>query len=64
MDSQFNWRSQGRRGRLKAGQILQGLVFWMFGRGIKVSLGTVSWYRSSYGTDFDLSEIAGSVIGS
>ena len=23
--------------------------------------GTVKWYRSSYGTDFDISEIAGTV---
>ena len=39
----------------------QGLLFWLFLRGLKVSLGTVEWYRSSYGTDFDTPEIASPV---
>ena len=30
-------------------------------RVFKVSLGTVKWYRSSYGTDYDNSEVAGPV---
>ena len=30
--------------------------------GFKVSLGTVYWYGSSYGTDFDNSEIAGPLV--
>ena len=35
-----------------------GLLFWLFKGGFKVSSGTVDWYRNSYGTDFDYSEIA------
>ena len=31
--------------------------------GLEVSLGTVEWHRSSYGTDFENSEIAGPVKG-
>ena len=41
------------------GRMVQGLLFWLFQAGFKVSLGTVYWYRSNYGTDFDISEIAG-----
>ena len=37
----------------------RGLLFWLLTDGFKVSLGTLEWYRSSYGTDFDTSEIAG-----
>ena len=33
-------------------------VLWLFGGGLKVSSGTVEWYRSSCGTDFDTSETA------
>ena len=38
--------------------IVQDLPFWLFKGGFKVSSGTVEWYTSSYGTDFDSSEIA------
>ena len=34
------------------------MVIWLFERGFKVSLGPLSWYGNSYGTDFDDSEIA------
>ena len=34
------------------------MVFWLFQGGFKVSSGTVEWYMSSYGADFDNSEIA------
>ena len=37
---------------------VQSLPFWPFKGGFKVSSGTVKWYRSRYGTDFDNSEIA------
>ena len=36
----------------------QDLPFWLFQRGLKVNRGTVKWYRTSYGTDFDNSGIA------
>ena len=36
----------------------QGLLFWLLNGGFKVSSGTAKWYRNSYGTDFDNSEIA------
>ena len=39
----------------------QGQLFWLFEAGFKVSSGTVKWYRSSYGTDFENSEIASPV---
>ena len=32
---------------------MQGLLFWLFQGGLRVSPGTVEWYRSSCGTDFD-----------
>ena len=35
---------------------VQGLLFWLFQRGFKVSSETVKWYRTSYGTVFDSSE--------
>ena len=35
----------------------QGLLFWLFEGGFKVSSDTVEWYRSSSGTIFDTSEI-------
>ena len=44
------------------GSLIQGLLFWLFKGRFKVSFGTVKWYGSSSGTDFDNSEIAGSVI--
>ena len=37
-------------------QIAQGLLFWLFVRGLEFRLGTASWYRSSYGTDLDIPE--------
>ena len=39
----------------------QGLLFWLFLGGFKVSSGTVEWYRSSDGTDSNKSEIASPV---
>ena len=36
----------------------QGVLFWLFTGSFKVSLSTVSWHRSSHGTDFDSSETA------
>ena len=39
----------------------QGLLFWLFEGSFKVSSVTVEWCRSSYGTDFDDSEIASPV---
>ena len=44
-------------------KVSQGLLFWLFTGGFKVSSGTVEWYRSSYDTDFGNSEIAGCVSG-
>ena len=41
---------------------MQGLPFWLFDWGFKVSSGTVPLCRSSYGTDYDDSEIAGPVV--
>ena len=38
----------------------QGLLFGLFKGGFKVSSGT-EWYTRSFGTDFDTSEVAGSV---
>ena len=35
-----------------------GLPIWLFKGGFKVSSGTVEWYRSNSGTDFDTSEMA------
>ena len=35
----------------------QGLLLWLFEGGFKVSTGTASWYRSSYGIGFDDSEM-------
>ena len=55
----LGWR---RGGIAEACRLLQGLLFWLLKGGLKVSLGTVSWYRSSYGTDFDNSEIACPVL--
>ena len=40
----------------------RGVLCWLFKGGFKVSSGTLGWYRSSYGTDFDDSEIAGPVM--
>ena len=37
--------------------------FGLFKGGFEVNLATVSWYRSSCGTDFDSSEIARPVFG-
>ena len=37
------------------------MVFWLLKGGSK-SEGTVDWYRSSYGTDFDDSEMEGPVV--
>ena len=37
-------------------------VFWLCTGGFKVSSGTVESYRSSYGADFETSEIASPVI--
>ena len=37
-------------------------VFWLLKRGFKVSSGIVEWYRGSYGTDRDNSEIASPVL--
>ena len=39
----------------------QALLFWLFNGEFKVSSGTVEWYRSSCGTDFDHSEMASPV---
>ena len=36
-------------------------VFWLFKGGLEVSSGIVYWYRSSYGTDFEISAIASHV---
>ena len=36
----------------KVVEVGQGLLFWRFKGGFKVSLGTVERYRISYGTDF------------
>ena len=46
---------------LSCKSLQQGLPFWLFTGGFKVSSGTVYWYRRSYVTDFDKSEIASSV---
>ena len=35
-------------------KVYQGLLFWLFKGGIKVSRGTVLWYKSSHGTDFEI----------
>ena len=43
----------------KQGLTKQALLFWLSKGGLKVSSGTIN-YRSSYGTDFDGSEMAGS----
>ena len=40
------------------------VLLWLFKGGFKVSLGTPEWYRSSYCTDFDTSEIASPVVAS
>ena len=42
---------------------MKGLLFWLFKGCFKVSSGTVQWYGSSHGTDFDNSEIAGPFVG-
>ena len=36
----------------------RGLLFGLFKGGFKASVGSVSWHRSSYGTDLANSEIA------
>ena len=38
------------------------MLFWLFKEGFKVSSRTVSWYRSSYGTDFRNSEIDYNIV--
>ena len=43
--------------------IVKGLPFWLFKGGFNVSSGTLSWYRSSYGTDFDNSETPSFLVG-
>ena len=50
---------------LTTSKVGHGLLFWLFTRGFKVSSGTVEWYRyrSSYGTDFENSEIASLING-
>ena len=40
-----------------------GLLLWLFQRDLKVSLGSVQWYRSSDGTDVDNSETLVSKTG-
>ena len=54
-------RSQSARGP-GLQKPLQGLRFGLFQRGLKVSLGTVSWYGSSCATSFDVSDIAGPAL--
>ena len=44
-------------------QVSQGLLFWLFKAAFKVSSAISWWFRSSYGTDFDKSEIASPVSG-
>ena len=46
----------------KQRSIVQGLLFWLFRGSFKASSGTVLWYRSSYGTNFENSEIASPVV--
>ena len=36
-------------------------MFWLFKGGFRLISGTVEWYRSSYGSDFNTSEIASPV---
>ena len=43
-------------------RLVQGLLFWLFKGGFKVSSGPVDWYISSSDTDFDSSEIASPVV--
>ena len=45
------------------GRCRHGKLFGLFKGGFKVSLGIVQWYTSSYGTDFDSSDIASPVPG-
>ena len=54
------WGTSACRG-LVVRFIKQGLLCWIFKGGFKVNSSTVSWYRSSYGTDFDIPEISGPV---
>ena len=42
----------------------QGLLCWLIKGGFQVSSGIVEWYRNSYGSDFDTSEVASSVTAS
>ena len=42
--------------------IFNWFLLWLLQGDFKVSSGTIPWYRSSYGTDFDTSEIASPVI--
>ena len=46
----------------EVGSLTQGLRFWLFKGGFSVSSCTAEWYRSSFGTDFDCSEIASPVL--
>ena len=66
LQSRCRFQSQRLRVELEvsqtSGALVEGLLFWLFKRGFKVSSGTVEWYVSSYGTDFDDSEIARPVI--
>ena len=43
------------------GSPMQALLFCLFTADVKVSSGTLDLYRSSHGTDFDNSDIAGPV---
>ena len=43
------------------GHLSQGLLIWLFKGAFKVSTGIVSWYRSSYCTDVDVSQMASPV---
>ena len=51
------WHSSG-----SSGPVFHGLLFWLFRGCFKVSLGVAEWYRSSYGTDSENSEIASPVL--
>ena len=35
----------------------EGLLFWLCKGGFKVSSGILGWYKKSFGTDFDNSEL-------
>ena len=52
------WYVLGIWGLGDESSILQDLLFWLLKAGFKLSSGTVLWYGSTCGTDFDNSETA------